>query len=47
MGTSEAMLRKHYGHLLPDTDDLVRDRLNVHAAVGNQSFGHGAGTANA
>ena len=32
MGTSEAMLRKHYGHLLPDTDDLVRDRLNAHEA---------------
>jgi len=30
MGTSEAMLRKHYGHLLPDTDDLVRERLNVY-----------------
>ena len=29
MGTSEAMLRKHYGHLLPDTDDLVRERLNA------------------
>jgi hypothetical protein len=31
MGTSEAMLRKHYGHLLPDTDDLVRERLNAWA----------------
>ena len=29
MGTSEAMLRKHYGHLLPDTDELVRERLNA------------------
>jgi hypothetical protein len=23
------MLRKHYGHPLPDTDDLVRERLNA------------------
>ena len=29
MGTSEAMLRKHYGHLLPDTDALVVERLNA------------------
>lgn len=33
MGTSEAMLRKHYGHLLPDTDDLVRERLDAYAAT--------------
>ena len=45
MGTSEQMLRKHYGHLLPDTDDLVRERLNVHAAAENEPFGHGVGTA--
>jgi len=33
MGTSEAMLRKHYGHLLPDTDALVVERLNAYAAA--------------
>ena len=43
MGTSEAMLRKHYGHLLPDTDDLVRERLNAWDAE-NEAFGHGTGT---
>ena len=43
MGTSEAMLRKHYGHLLPDTDDLVRERLNAWDAE-NVAFGHGTGT---
>jgi integrase len=31
VGTSEAMLRKHYGHLLPDTDALVVERLNAYA----------------
>jgi hypothetical protein len=40
MGTSEAMLRKHSGHLLPDTDDLVRERLNARDA----EIGHGTGT---
>jgi integrase len=44
MGTSEAMLRKHYGHLLPDTDDLVIERLNAYAAAENETFGHGEGT---
>ena len=43
MGTSEAMLRKHYGHLLPDTDDLVRERLNAWDAE-NEAFGHLSGT---
>ena len=45
MGTSEAMLRKHYGHLLPDTDALVVERLNAYAANENETFGHGEGTA--
>ena len=44
MGTSEAMLRKHYGHLLPDTDALVVERLNAYAAAKNETFGHGSGT---
>ena len=44
MGTSEAMLRKHYGHLLPDTDALVVERLNAYAAAENETFGHGLGT---
>jgi integrase len=44
MGTSEAMLRKHYGHLLPDTDPLVVERLNAYAAAENESLGHGLGT---
>jgi hypothetical protein len=43
MGTSGQMLRKHYGHPLPDTDDLVRERLNDHAAAENVPFGHGVG----
>ena len=47
MGTSEAMLRKHYGHLLPDTDDLVIERLNAYAAGENETFGHGEGTGDA
>ena len=47
MGTSEAMLRKHYGHLPPDTDDLVIERLNAYAAGGNETFGHGEGTGDA
>ena len=38
------MLRTHYGHLLPDTDDLVRERLDAHATAENRTFGHGAGT---
>jgi len=37
------MLRKHYGHLLPDTDELVRERLNARDAE-NEAFGHGTGT---
>jgi hypothetical protein len=36
MDTSEAMLRKHYGHLLPDTDALVVERLNAYAATGHR-----------
>ena len=45
MGTSEAMLRRHYGHLLPDTDELVIERLNAYAASEKEPFGHGVDTA--
>ena len=45
MGTSEEMLRKHYAHLLPDTDELVRERLNAFDAAEKETLGHGLGIA--
>lgn len=43
MGTSVAMITRHYGHLAPDAEDYERRLLDTYDAK-TERFGQGLGT---